>query len=58
MNILRRGLAALPECVWHVWSSACMIRIRYGSGLFALPLCSSVCLFGLRIVLAAAGVSV
>ncbi|WP_250454155.1 hypothetical protein [Caballeronia sp. ATUFL_M2_KS44] len=58
MITVRRLIATCPECALRLWSSACLFRLRYGSGLLALPLCSSVCFFGLRLVLSAVGVSV
>ncbi|KIG09425.1 hypothetical protein [Caballeronia concitans] len=58
MNTLQRLVATYPDCALRLWSSACLFRLRYGSGLLALPLCSSVCFFGLRLVLSAVGVSV
>ncbi|MDR5741291.1 MULTISPECIES: hypothetical protein [unclassified Caballeronia] len=58
MNTIRRGFSAFPDYALHLWWSACMIRLRYGSALLALPLCSSLCFFGLRFVLESAGVSV
>jgi hypothetical protein len=55
MKEVRRGVAALVGAGSRLWSSACMIGLRHGSVLIALPLCSSVCFFGLRFVLSTFG---
>ncbi|HZZ13330.1 MAG TPA: hypothetical protein VFE79_21800 [Paraburkholderia sp.] len=58
MNGVRRGVDALIGSARRLGSRACLIGLRHGSVLVALPLCSSVCFFGLRIVFSALGLSV
>lgn len=58
MNGVRRTVAVFLSSGLRLWSLACLIGLRHGSVLLALPLCSSVCFFGLRFVLLALGLSV
>jgi hypothetical protein len=56
MNAAGRGVAVLVRSGRCLWLSACLIGLRHGSVLVALPLCSSVCFLGIRFVLSALGV--
>ena len=57
MNGVGRSVAVLLKSGSHLWSLACQIGFRHGSMLVALPLCSSVCFFGLRFVLSVLGLA-
>ena len=54
---LRRGVCASLESVMRLWVSACLLGLRYRSMFVVLPLCSSVCFFGLRFALSLIGLS-
>jgi hypothetical protein len=58
MNKVRREVAALVSAGSRLWCLACLIGLRHGSMLVAVPLCSSVCFFSVRFVLSALGLSV
>jgi hypothetical protein len=58
MNKVRRSVAALVSSGLRLWSLACLMGLRHGSVLVAVPLCSSVCFFSVRFVLSALGLSV
>ncbi|MFL9932083.1 hypothetical protein P0D88_23230 [Paraburkholderia sp. RL18-103-BIB-C] len=53
MNEARRRVAAVLSSGLRLWPAACLIGLRHGSVFVALPLCSSLCFFGLRFVLSA-----
>jgi hypothetical protein len=57
MNGVERSAAVLLGSASRLWSIACLIGLRHGSVMIALPLCSSACFFGLRFVLRVLGLS-
>ncbi|WP_154670899.1 hypothetical protein [Paraburkholderia dilworthii] len=57
MNGVGRSVAVLLKSGSRLWSLACLIGVRHRSMLVALPLCSSLCFFGLRLVLSVLGLA-
>lgn len=57
MNRLGRRVAACLASGLRLWPSACVVGLRYGSAFMGVPLCSSVCFFGLRFILTTLGLS-
>jgi hypothetical protein len=58
MNAFGQAITGLVASGRRLWPSACLAGLRYGSAFLGLPLCSSVCFFGLRFILTTLGVSV
>ncbi|MDR5815275.1 MULTISPECIES: hypothetical protein [unclassified Caballeronia] len=58
MILLKRHLFAAPAVCTQLASLVFLARLRYGSVLVALPLCSSMCFFAFRFVLSVYGVAV
>jgi len=51
-------VSAVLDASLRLWSVICLMGLRYGPMLVALPLCSSVCFFAFRYTLSAFGVLV
>ncbi|MDR5780828.1 hypothetical protein QCE63_15500 [Caballeronia sp. LZ065] len=57
MILLKRHFSGAPDVCLHLCSLVFLARLRYGSTLVALPLCSSMCFFAFRFVLSVYGVA-